>query len=392
MTWPQIILGTFAAATTALAAGAVWLIRSRNLHYWLGSYVVQLWTKRRTRTGDVHVLLCIADHYEPAGGGASEELANNRVAAWVRDYPRLFAEFRDSDGRPPQHTFFFPIDEYEPDRVDAIAGLCRDGYGEVEIHLHHDNDTAANLEATLRRFITIFVERHGVLGRTSTGAAAYGFVHGNWALDNSHPQGKCCGVKNEIDVLVRTGCYADFTMPSAPDGTQTRKINSIYYARGDEHQRKAHDDGVDVGAVSIQPAGSLMLIQGPLGLTWSAGRLTPAIENGCLQRTQPPTMARLDQWLRAGIHVPQRPDWLFVKLHTHGATEANQQVLLGEAMAEFHRGLAARAKSDSHFHFHYVTAREMHNLAKAAESGWKGTAADARDFAIKPPAIGKVRR
>ena len=113
----------------------------------------------------------------------------------------------------------------------------------------------------------------------------------------------------------------------------------------------------------------------------------PRIENGCIQRGQPPTMKRLDQWVRADVHVRTRPDWLFVKLHTHGATEANQQVVLGEAMVEFHCSLAQRAAKDPRFHFHYVTAREMYNLAKAAEAGWAGPVTEARDFAIALPSI-----
>ena len=70
-------------------------------------------------------------------------------------------------------------------------------------------------------------ERHGLLSRDRyTGEVGYGFIHGNWALDNSRPDGRMCGVDNELDVLRETGCYADFTLPSAPSPTQTRKINS----------------------------------------------------------------------------------------------------------------------------------------------------------------------
>jgi hypothetical protein len=90
----------------------------------------------------------------------------------------------------------------------------------------------------------------------------------------------------------------------------------------------------------------------------------------------------MHQWLRARVQVPTRPDWFFVKLHTHGAPEANQRVLLGEAMLGFHRALARRAEEDPTFHFHYVTAREMYNLAKAAEASWTGTVLEARDYEL----------
>ena len=81
-----------------------------------------------------------------------------------------------------------------------------------------------------------------------TGEVKYGFIHGNWALDNSLPDGKHCGVNNELDVLRETGCYADFTLPSAPSPAQTRTINRIYYAIDDPLRPKSHDTGVPVGS------------------------------------------------------------------------------------------------------------------------------------------------
>src|SRR4029078_10711953 len=165
-----------------------------------------------------------------------------RVARWVEEYPRRFERFRDADGRPPQHAYFSPEEEYEPEFLDAVAGLCRAGFGEVEIHLHHDGDTADDLRRKLESFKRLLADRHGLLSRDrATGELAYGFIHGNWALENSRPDGRWCGVNNELDILRETGCYADFTMPSAPDPAQTRKINSIYYAVDDPARPKSHD-------------------------------------------------------------------------------------------------------------------------------------------------------
>src|SRR5262249_50093584 len=170
--------------------------------------------------------LYFADHYEPKAGGADPETARARVAKWVEEYPRRFARFRDSDGRPPRWTFFYPVEEYEPEYLDALAKLCRAGFGEVEVHLHHDGDTAESLAERLLAFKELLAERHGLLSRRrDTGELAYGFIHGNWALCNARPDGRFCGVNNELDVLRETGCYADFTMPSAPHVTQTRKVN-----------------------------------------------------------------------------------------------------------------------------------------------------------------------
>jgi hypothetical protein len=51
-------------------------------------------------------------------------------------------------------------------------------------------------------------------------------------------------------------------------------------------------------------------------------------------------------------------------------------------MVRFHEDLARRARQDPNFQFHYVTAREMFNLVRAAEAGWQGTVADARDYEL----------
>ena len=374
-------------ATGASALGVLVLVaKRRHIDRWIMPYLASVGTRRKPRSGEpVHLFLCIADHYEPKLGGASPEIARRRVDTWVREYPRLFAQFRDSDGRPPRHTFFYPIEEYEPEYLDALADLCRSGFGEVEIHLHHDNDTAENLRRSLLDFKETLATRHGLLPRDPvTLEPVYAFIHGNWALDNSRPDGRWCGVNNELDILRETGCYVDMTMPSAPSETQTRTLNSIYYAVDDPLRPKSHDRGVAVGSAPA-PDRSLMLIQGPLIFDWNRRRkgVIPTIENACIQGNQSPTISRVDAWLSARVQVASRPDWFFVKLHTHGASEENQKVLLGEPMVKFHKALAQRAATDSQFYFHYVTAREMYNLARAAEAGWQGNVADARDYHLK---------
>jgi hypothetical protein len=364
----------------------LWGLRQRGMDLWIIPYLRQVAKRRSWQPGEpVHVLICLADHYEPNWNASGPEEAMARVQRWVREYPAQFGDLRDSDGRPPQHSFFYPMEEYDPAHLDALAQLCRDGYGEVEIHLHHDNDTAEALREKMLEYREVLAQRHGLLSRDRvTGELSYGFIHGNWALDNCRPDGHWCGVNNELDILRETGCYADFTLPSAPDRTQTRKINSLYYACDDPERPKSHDWGVDVGAAPA-PDNSLLLIQGPLVLDWGRRKwgLVPRIENGCVQASQPPSMERLELWLKARVQVPARPDWVFVKLHTHGAHgQATDDLLLGEQLARFYRALAERAASDSNFHVHYVTAREMYNLVRAAEAGWTGSVAEARDYQL----------
>jgi hypothetical protein len=353
----------FALTPLAVAAGGWAGLRRKGLHRWLPSYAASVGRRRTPKPGEpVHLLICVCDHFEPKRGGVPAAVAAERVRRWVEEYPKQLDRFRDSAGRPPQHTFFYPAEEYEPEYLDALAGLCRAGYGDVEIHLHHDEDTAENLRRTLIDFKTTLHERHGLLRRDPrTGEVVYGFIHGNWALDNCRADGRHCGVDNELSVLVETGCYADFTLPSAPSETQTRTINQLYWAVGRPGKRKSHDTGVPVPA-GPKPPGALLMIPGPLVLDWTRPKfgLLPRIENGCLQGSQPPTGERIDNWVRAGVEIPDSGvRTLAAKLHTHGAEESNMPVLFGEPAVRFHEALRERADRDPAFRYSYVTAWEL---------------------------------
>ena len=86
-----------------------------------------------------------------------------------------------------------------------------------------------------------------------------------------------------------------------------------------------------------------------------------------------------------GIHVAGRPDWLFVKIHTHGAIEKTAASLLGEGGRVMHTALQ-RYRRDG-WKLHYVTAREMYNVARAAMDGKTGDPSAFFDYLVKPPPI-----
>ena len=193
--------GAVLALSLALAAGWTWwFARSRALDRWIGTYVREAARCHAPqRHEEVHVLLCIADHFEPKQNRPPAAISRARVQRWVADFPRQFGRFRDSDKRTPRHSFFYPIEEYQPEYLDALASLCQTGFGEVEIHLHHDNDSAENLRRALLEFKECLAKRHGLLSRRrDTGEVMYGFIHGNWALSNSRPDGRFCGVNDEL--------------------------------------------------------------------------------------------------------------------------------------------------------------------------------------------------
>ncbi len=88
--------------------------------------------------------------------------------------------------------------------------------------------------------------------------------------------------------------------------------------------------------------------------------------------------------LEQGIHVEGRPEWIFVKVHCHGAQEESENVLLGEGAEQMYRILESRYNDGSRYRLHYVTAREMFNIVKAAENGLDGNPSSHRDYLIPP--------
>ena len=368
-----IVFVILLAAAAFVGARALWPhVKERGLDRWVPAY---LFPAERFEPFDLNfeptdVFIAICDHYEPEWGNPDVATALARVQRWRDDYPRLLGEFTDVDGRPPRHSFFFPQDQYRPEYIDVLAELCEQGYGEVDIHLHHDNDTPEGLEEKLDSFRHILFDRHGVLRRDPvTNEIVYGFIHGNWCLCNSRPDGRWCGVDHEIPILLKTGCYADFTMPSAPSDTQTTTINSIYYASDIPGQRKSQDKGVRATVGEKPPADSLLMIQGPLTFDWGRKKfgLIPKIENGDLLASHAPSIQRLQPWLAAGVTVKGNRNWRFVKLHTHGCKDGNIDMLLGPKTQSFHRDLAAFHQEHPDFRYHYVSAWEMAQLVHQAE-------------------------
>ena len=366
----------------------------RHAEIWLPGYVrsaLRARRERRQRRGVTDILLCVADHFEPLHGGVAEAVGARRVERWLTEFPRIAERFRDADGRPPQHTFFFPIEQYTPGYLDALGQLTALGLGEVEVHLHHDRDTSGNLQRALTEFRDLLHTRHGLLTRDSSGNVRYAFVHGNWALDNSLPDGRWCGVNDELTVLRETGCYADFTLPAAPSPAQTRTVNQIYYATDDPNAPKSHDLGLRVEVGSAAPEKALLIVQGPLSLSFGRAKwgVVPRLENSALHAGHPPTVERMAEWLDCGVSIGGRPEWVFVKLHTHGAPDANADMLLGGAIDAFHRRLLSSYNDGSLFRLHYVTARELANIVKAAETGKAGNPAQYRDYELRRPPCGR---
>src|SRR5215467_12684056 len=80
--------------------------------------------------GTVHLIITLADHFEPSSipgfmaGHAPREVQEQRLVRWYREYPRNFSQFRDAEGQPFNHTYFYPAEQYDKSLLQQLAELC----------------------------------------------------------------------------------------------------------------------------------------------------------------------------------------------------------------------------------------------------------------------------
>ena len=367
----------------------------RNMQYWLPSYIKErIYGRMRERRGKpVDIIFCVVDHFEPGIFTNDPFVQKKRIEDWIVRYPKLADKHYDFNGNRAVHTWFFPPHDDKKNNLESLTTLCGKGYGEIELHLHHDlippfPDSAETLKVKIKNAI----DRYSGLGifgiDKGNHKVRFGFVHGDWALDNSR-RGKYCGVDNELQILSRLGCYADFTFPCLWE-SQPKKINAIYYAKDNPNKPKSYNAGVDV-ALGRPVSGDLIIIEGPLGLRRKTKWHLPfvAIEASNISSTDIPTPQRIRFWVNAAIHVKGQPDWIFIKVHTHGALEANADVLLGKDTDMMYSYLEEKYNDGKKYRLHYVTAREMYNMIKAAEFGERDNPGRFRDYLIEKPPLCK---
>ena len=129
-----------------------------------------------------------------------------------------------------------------------------------------------------------------------------------------------------------------------------------------------------------------MLIQGPLALDWANRKfgLVPRLETGAITRANPGSAHRARLWASRRIHALGRPEWIVVKAYTHGATEDEAAALLDGGLASLWTALETEFGRSERYRLHYVTARELYNIMRAAEEGLGGDPAAYRDHHLKP--------
>jgi hypothetical protein len=341
----------------------------------------------------VHLMIAVADHFEPAidpedgDKRVPRSEQERRLEWWGREYPKAVDRWRDHDGRPLVHTYFYPAEQYDGGLIEMIAQHCHSGWGEIEIHLHHgmsEPDTAENTRRVLAHFRDRLAYQHRCLAvEEGSGEPRYCFVHGNFALANS-AGGRLCGVDSEMKVLAETGCYADLTLPtSILHPAQTAKTNSLYECGLPMEQATPHKTGTDL-RLGRAPRIFPLIVQGPLLADFgrSRGAFRPVFEAAAITQPNPMTLHRLALWKQARIHVAGRPDWLFIKLHCHSMDPTQKDAVVGDSFRKFLEQLVGGAEERKET-LHFVSAREMVNIMLAACDGKNGNPGEYRDYRFR---------
>ncbi len=362
--------------------------------------------------GPRHILFAFVDHFEPRGSSLDPG-----VTAWVDDYIAMAGRHADADGRHPIHSYFllFGSGQINGITVPVIDPNCLDktliklneatyaGYGEVELHCHHgliDESKRTEKEAT-NELVDLLVQakqrfnRYGaLLTAEPVPKCTFGFIHGMWALDNSRlfpwpsldPVGRqYCGVNRELALLRDQGAYADFTFP-AGGSMDPFMLSTVFYASDDtlpaSYERLANTRLV---AVREPPWGDLMIVEGP-GYTFNAR----------IDSLWRPTLSRMNDWVaRDDVHVFGNDDWVVIKVHTHGLANdttapAVWDTFFGPTMDQFYTDIERSYNDGVNWKLHYVSAREMYNIIRAAQAGMTGDPGLYRDFLIPRYAIMQI--
>jgi len=346
----------------------------RYITNWIGAYFKEAFLRlfRVRRVGPIHVIFQFVDHFELAGKPP-------RLSEWLTKYPELASRHVDADGQFPKHTWFYAMDLMREDELEQLKDLVAGGFGEIELHWHHRHDTPESFTEKLHAGLKIF-QKYGFMRPIQEGkAGCFAFIHGNWSLNNSCGD-HVCGVDNEIQLLKQAGCFGDFTFPALYSAAQPNMVNSIYYAdfkKGTAGYFKGR--GATVG--SIETEQDFMIFEGPFTINWRDWRFKWHPTIGMSNTHGDPI--RIDSWIRQGIHVKGRPDWVFVKVFCHGGQD--HQFVLSEETDRMFNYLEEKYNDETNYVLHYVTSREAYNMVKAAEDGKSGDPNHFRDYLIPHP-------
>ena len=366
-----IILGVAALLTV------LFFIKKKRIDRWLLSYCQGLINPIKTPNKPIDLMFIFVDHFELNG---HEE----RLTSWTHGYPRIAAKHKDSDGRPPSHTFFYALDLMHEHELAAMQPVIESGFGEMELHWHHQHESETTFIAKLDDAMKLFHHYGYMRPYKPDQDACFGFIHGNWSLANSRGD-DFCGLDNEVKILKNKGCYADFTYPALFSEAQPPTINSIYYCNQLD-SNSCYFKGRISQLGYQEKEDEFMIFQGPMTINWLDWRHKwhPTIEDGDINNTNTHSdPKRIDAWVRQAIHVKGKPEWQFVKVFCHGGQD--HESVVSTITDDLFSYLEKHYNDGTKYRLHYVSTREAYNIVRAAEAGEIGNPNLYRDHIIPHP-------
>jgi len=129
-----------------------------------------------------------------------------------------------------------------------------------------------------------------------------------------------------------------------------------------------------------------IIFEGPLVLDWTRRQHSlpvPRLDDGALARNYPLSLDRFNRWRNARIGVASGPNWVFVKLYSHGFFDWDQDAMIGGQMRRFMNEMLELSEKTKEFSVCFASAREAYNMVMAAADGHSGPPGHYRDYKLR---------
>lgn len=268
-------------------------------------------------------------------------------------------------------------------RVNAALGELRAQTSvEFQVHIHHEHVVGSDGDwSDLHRQVKVHANREQdrrnldyllrselARARADTGLplANWAFVHGLWALNGSDRS--VCQVDDEIEILMRHGCYGDFTFPAGRPHCDPTIMQRPYTCRP-FLAAKAYDDprcepmALEAGAGAIQADRFLI---------WNSQAKNDVCSLDYYSRRTLDLVHDADRIIASWLtDCPVIAGVLYIKTHAHSMYpsyyEEGNGIPLGSKRIEAVASHLQRVCDDAGIELRYATVDEVFNMLRAVD-------------------------
>ncbi|MFV3126370.1 hypothetical protein [Niveispirillum sp. KHB5.9] len=287
-----------------------------------------------------------ADHFEPWSKGTGGEYCagvekfqaqsaksrfGRKMSLFYQGFvPAAFVQEGDSRALPGDRVGFGSMPEADRLRVNEVMHPMERDFGhEMHLHIHHERWTRntggydKKLSSWIDQYSTpemdsrrldrfIGLSLNSLSSEIARPVHHWAFVHGNWALNGSDHS--ICMVEDEIDILMRHGCWGDFTFPAGRGHCDPTILDQPYTCLP-AHGMKVYDlpqsQPQPVRRGQATPgSGRFLIWASPIKAAFSS--LDYYSEGNRMRFRAPERM--IEAWLEGSVVIDGR---LFIKTHAH---------------------------------------------------------------------------